>query len=151
MIFHTKYPKKFRASLRSAHFLRALPNLKYWIRPCKLYIILRDCTLLWQTVHYSERLYIIMTNCTLFWKTVSYSDKLCIIRYEVTLLLWMVLAFLKLLSIHTPKLFERQVQWACLIDHVTMNRNSSSGVVCINLSFAEGLSRMNEISIDSLP
>jgi len=54
-------------------------------------------------------------------------------------------------SMHTPKLFERQVQWACLIHNVTMNRNSSSGVVYIKQSFAEGLSRMNDISIDSLP
>ena len=34
MIFHTKYPNKFRASLRSAQFfLSAPPNLKSWIRP----------------------------------------------------------------------------------------------------------------------
>ena len=32
--FHTKYPKYFRASLRSARFfLSAPPNLKSWIRP----------------------------------------------------------------------------------------------------------------------
>ena len=34
VIFHTKYPKKYRASLRSAQFfLSAPPNLKSWIRP----------------------------------------------------------------------------------------------------------------------
>ena len=33
--FHTKYPKYYRASLRSAQFfLSAPPNLKSWIRPC---------------------------------------------------------------------------------------------------------------------
>jgi hypothetical protein len=36
VIFHTKYPKNFRASLRSAQFfLVRPPNLKSWIRPCK--------------------------------------------------------------------------------------------------------------------
>ena len=38
VIFHTKYPKKFRASLRSVHFFLSAPppppNLKSWIRPC---------------------------------------------------------------------------------------------------------------------
>ena len=35
VIFHTKYPKKFNASLRSAQFfLSAPPNMKSWIRPC---------------------------------------------------------------------------------------------------------------------
>ena len=35
VIFHTKYPKKFRASLRSAQFFKCPPpNLKSWIRPC---------------------------------------------------------------------------------------------------------------------
>jgi hypothetical protein len=36
VIFHTKYLKNFRASLRSVHlFLNAPPlNLKSWIRPC---------------------------------------------------------------------------------------------------------------------
>jgi hypothetical protein len=38
VIFHTKYPKNFRASLRSAHFFKVHPppppNLKSWIRPC---------------------------------------------------------------------------------------------------------------------
>jgi hypothetical protein len=34
VIFHTKYPKYFRASLRSAHFFYVRPpNLKSWIRP----------------------------------------------------------------------------------------------------------------------
>ena len=34
VIFHTKYPQNFRASLRSARFfLSAQPNLKSWIRP----------------------------------------------------------------------------------------------------------------------
>ena len=34
VIFHTKYPKKIRASLRSAQFfLSAPPNLKSWFRP----------------------------------------------------------------------------------------------------------------------
>jgi hypothetical protein len=32
VVFHTKYPKKFRASLRSP------PNLKSWIHPCMLTI-----------------------------------------------------------------------------------------------------------------
>jgi hypothetical protein len=37
VIFHTKYPKYFRASLRSAQFfkVRPPPNLKSWIRPWK--------------------------------------------------------------------------------------------------------------------
>ena len=38
VIFHTKYPKNFRASLRSAQFFQVRPppppNLKSWIRPC---------------------------------------------------------------------------------------------------------------------
>ena len=36
VIFHTKYPKKFRASLHSAQFFLSAspPNLKSWIRPC---------------------------------------------------------------------------------------------------------------------
>jgi hypothetical protein len=34
VIFHTKYPKNFRASLRSAQFFKVRPpNLKSWIRP----------------------------------------------------------------------------------------------------------------------
>jgi hypothetical protein len=34
VIFHTKYPKHFRASLRSAQFFMCPPpNLKSWIRP----------------------------------------------------------------------------------------------------------------------
>ena len=34
VIFHTKYPKNFRASLRSAQFFYVRPpNLKSWIRP----------------------------------------------------------------------------------------------------------------------
>jgi hypothetical protein len=35
VIFHTKYPKIFRASLRSAQFFLSAPppNLKSWIRP----------------------------------------------------------------------------------------------------------------------
>jgi hypothetical protein len=36
VIFHTKYPKKFRASLRSEQFFKVRPpppNLKSWIRP----------------------------------------------------------------------------------------------------------------------
>ena len=35
VIFHTKYPKNFRASLRSAQFFLSAPppNLKSWIRP----------------------------------------------------------------------------------------------------------------------
>ena len=34
VIFHTKYPKNFRASPRSAQFfIVRLPNLKSWIRP----------------------------------------------------------------------------------------------------------------------
>ena len=35
VIFHTKYPNNFRASLRSAQFfkVRPPPNLKSWIRP----------------------------------------------------------------------------------------------------------------------
>ena len=38
VIFHTKYPKHFRASFRSAQFfkVRPPPNLKSWIRPCLL-------------------------------------------------------------------------------------------------------------------
>ena len=41
VIFHTKYPQNFRASLRSARFfLSALPpNLKSWIRPWCLYLL----------------------------------------------------------------------------------------------------------------
>ena len=35
VIFHTKYPKNFRASLPSAQiFYVRLPDLKSWIRPC---------------------------------------------------------------------------------------------------------------------
>jgi hypothetical protein len=37
VIFHMKYPKKFRASLRSAQFFLSAPpppNLKSWICPC---------------------------------------------------------------------------------------------------------------------
>jgi hypothetical protein len=35
VIFHTKYPNNFRASLRSPQiFLSAPSNLKSWIRPC---------------------------------------------------------------------------------------------------------------------
>ena len=37
VIFRTKYPKNFRASLRSAQFFQVRPpppNLKSWIRPC---------------------------------------------------------------------------------------------------------------------
>jgi hypothetical protein len=36
VIFHTKYPKIFRTSLRSAQFFLSAPppNLKSWIRPC---------------------------------------------------------------------------------------------------------------------
>jgi hypothetical protein len=36
VIFHTKYPKIFRTSLRSARFFLSAPppNLKSWIRPC---------------------------------------------------------------------------------------------------------------------
>jgi hypothetical protein len=35
VIFHTNYPKNFRASLRSAQFFQVRPpNLKTWIRPC---------------------------------------------------------------------------------------------------------------------
>ena len=39
VIFHTKYPKNFRASIRSAQFFKVRPppppppNLKSWIRP----------------------------------------------------------------------------------------------------------------------
>ena len=78
--FTRNIPKNFAPPSARRNFLRALPNLKYWIRPCKLYIILRDCTLFWQNVYYSDKLnYIIMTNCTLFWKTVHYYDKLYII------------------------------------------------------------------------
>ena len=36
VIFYTKYPTIFRASLRSAIFLSAPPNLKSWIRPWTL-------------------------------------------------------------------------------------------------------------------
>ena len=37
VIFNTKYPKNFRASLRSAQFFQDHPpNLKSWIRPCIL-------------------------------------------------------------------------------------------------------------------
>ena len=38
VIFHTKYPKNFRASLRSAQFFKVRPpsNLKSWIRPWSL-------------------------------------------------------------------------------------------------------------------
>ena len=40
VIFHTKYPKTFRASLRSAQFfLVRPPNLKSWIRPCMVLAI----------------------------------------------------------------------------------------------------------------
>ena len=35
VIFHTKYPNNFRASLRSA----PPPNLKSWIRPCTVSVI----------------------------------------------------------------------------------------------------------------
>ena len=40
VIFHTKYPKIFRASLRSSQFLKNLPppNLKSWIRPWTIYV-----------------------------------------------------------------------------------------------------------------
>ena len=42
VIFHTKYPNNFRASLRSAQFSKcAPPNLKSWIRPCQLF---EDCS-----------------------------------------------------------------------------------------------------------
>jgi hypothetical protein len=38
VIFHTKYPKNFRASLRSAQFFKVRPpNLKSWIRPWFMY------------------------------------------------------------------------------------------------------------------
>jgi hypothetical protein len=34
VIFHTKYPKHFRASIRSAQFFKVRPpNLKSWIHP----------------------------------------------------------------------------------------------------------------------
>ena len=34
VIFHTKYPNNFRASLRSAQMFEVRPpNLKFWIRP----------------------------------------------------------------------------------------------------------------------
>ena len=37
VIFHTKYPKHFRASLRSRKFFKcAPPNMKSWIRPCDI-------------------------------------------------------------------------------------------------------------------
>ena len=38
VIFHTKYTKNVRASLRSALFFLSAPppNLKSWIRPCTL-------------------------------------------------------------------------------------------------------------------
>ena len=40
VIFHTKYRKNFRASLRSAQFVKMRPppptNMKSWIRPCVL-------------------------------------------------------------------------------------------------------------------
>jgi hypothetical protein len=40
VIFHTKYPKKFRTSLRSAQVFKCArhppPNLKSWIRPCNV-------------------------------------------------------------------------------------------------------------------
>ena len=39
VIFHTKYPKNVRASLRSAQFFKVRPpppNLKSWIRPWNL-------------------------------------------------------------------------------------------------------------------
>jgi hypothetical protein len=37
VIFHTKYPNNFRASLRSAQFFKVRsPNLKSWIRPWSL-------------------------------------------------------------------------------------------------------------------
>ena len=41
MIFHTKYPKKFCASLRSAQFFLSAPppNLKSWIRSWLLWVI----------------------------------------------------------------------------------------------------------------
>jgi hypothetical protein len=37
VIFHTKYPKIVRASLRSAQFFLSapLPSMKSWIRPCR--------------------------------------------------------------------------------------------------------------------
>ena len=40
VIFHTKYPNNFRASLRSAQFFfeYAPPNLKFWIRPWNWYL-----------------------------------------------------------------------------------------------------------------
>ena len=40
VIFHTKYPQNFRASLRSARFFLSAPppNLKSWIRPCLPFI-----------------------------------------------------------------------------------------------------------------
>ena len=39
VIFHTKYPKIVRASLRSAQFLKIYPpNLKSWIRPWTIYV-----------------------------------------------------------------------------------------------------------------
>jgi hypothetical protein len=45
-----KYPKNFRASLRSAQFLqvRPPPNLKSWIRQCKLCPSIRNT---WQDYH----------------------------------------------------------------------------------------------------
>jgi hypothetical protein len=40
VIFHTKYPQDFRASLRSTpiFFKCASPNLKSWIRPWSIYL-----------------------------------------------------------------------------------------------------------------
>jgi hypothetical protein len=47
VIFHTKYPKNFRASLRSTQFFEVRPpNLKSWIRPCPNTQI-HDCSLSW--------------------------------------------------------------------------------------------------------
>ena len=43
VIFHTKYPKNFRASLHSAQFFKVRPpSLKSWIRPC-IYIYVYQC------------------------------------------------------------------------------------------------------------
>ena len=41
VIFHTKYPKNVRVYLRSAQIFKcAPPNLKSWIHPCNLDVII---------------------------------------------------------------------------------------------------------------
>ena len=50
VIFHTKYPKNVRASLRSAPFFYQVhpPNLKSWIHPCILFERIKITQFVWR-------------------------------------------------------------------------------------------------------